>query len=80
MKDKTQKVLQQAFELSEEDRLHVIEQLLCSLDDGRTEESIDEEWAEEIRRRSQEIEAASTKTLTWSQVKKLAHDRIRKNV
>ena len=57
----------------------IVGELLDSLDHDKLEVDIDEQWASVIKRRSNEIEFGTVKSLTWSEVKAMTNARARKN-
>jgi putative addiction module component (TIGR02574 family) len=79
MKNKSKEIIEEVLALSENDRFDLIEQLLDSFEKEEDENTIDERWKAEILRRSQELESDSVKPISWSRVKKMAHDRSRQN-
>ncbi len=79
MNNKSKKILKEALTLSERDRAEVVEQLLMSFEIDEDQEKIDEDWRQEILRRSLEIEIGSVKPISWSKVKELTYERHSKN-
>jgi len=76
MKQSAKKILNAALGLPEPDRVKVAEQLLPTLE-GRPQKDADAAWAEEIERRTGEIEQGKVKPAPWSKVKKSAMRRAR---
>jgi len=61
-------VLDAALRLSEAERLQVAEALFATLE-SEPEPEVDAAWAEEIERRTQEIERGLVEPIPWSVVK-----------
>lgn len=76
MKQAAKKVLDAALELPESERTEVVEELLATLD-GETDEDVDAAWAEEIERRTREIEQGKVKPIPWAKVKQAVSRRSR---
>ena len=76
MKQSAKKILNAALGLPEPDRVKVAEELLATLE-GKPEKAVDAAWAEEIERRTGEIEHGKVKPVPWSKVKKSAMRRAR---
>ena len=76
MKQNAKKILNAALGLPEPDRVKVAEELLAALG-GEPQKGADAAWAEEIERRTREIEAGKVKPVPWSKVKKSAMRRAR---
>jgi putative addiction module component (TIGR02574 family) len=76
MKQSAKKILNAALGLPEPDRVKVAEELLATLE-GKPEKDTDAAWAEEIERRTGEIEQGKVKPIPWSNVKKSAMRRAR---
>jgi putative addiction module component (TIGR02574 family) len=76
MKQSAKKILNAALDLSEPDRVKVAEELLATLD-GKPQKAVDAAWAEEIERRTREIEQGKVKPVPWSTLKKSAMRRAR---
>jgi putative addiction module component (TIGR02574 family) len=68
MSPKANEVLEQALSLDEADRATVASALIESLE-GPADPNAEEAWSEEIRRRVQELEAGSVKSVPWSEVR-----------
>jgi len=76
MMQSAKKILNAALGLPEPDRVKVAEELLATLD-GKSQKDADAAWAEEIERRTGEIEHGKVKPVPWSKVKKSAMRRAR---
>ncbi len=63
-----EKLIEQVVNLPETDRVRVAEQVLASLD-GEADADAASAWAEEIARRSREIEQGTVQPIPWSEVK-----------
>jgi putative addiction module component (TIGR02574 family) len=61
-------VLDKALALSIEERGLLIDRLVESLDDGPPEEGVEAAWAEEIKRRVDDIRLGRVKTISSEQV------------
>ena len=61
-------VLDKALALSIEDRGLLIDRLVESLDDGPAEEGAEAAWADEIKRRVDDIRSGRVKTIPGEQV------------
>jgi putative addiction module component (TIGR02574 family) len=73
MTPQVSEVLEKALTLSTQDRGLLIGQLIESLDEGPAEEGVEEAWAEEIKRRVDDIRSGKVKTIPGEQVlRKLA--------
>ncbi len=79
MTDKSKRILEEAFSLSDDEKIEVVEKLLNSVELSE-DELIDEAWRNEIMRRSKEIELGTVKTLSWDEVKEMAYKRSRGDV
>lgn len=69
-------IVRDAIELSEPERLRVVERLLASLD-ARRERDIDAAWAREVEARSREIKQGVVRPLSWTQVRSRTRRRTR---
>ena len=76
MMQSAKKILNAALGLPEPDRVKVAEELLATLE-GKPQKAVDAAWAEEIERRTGEIEQGKVKPAPWSKVKKSAMQRAR---
>jgi len=68
MNPKVAEVLDKAMALSSDERGLLIDRLVESLDDAAPEEGLDEAWADEIRRRVDEIRFGKVKMIPGDQV------------
>jgi putative addiction module component (TIGR02574 family) len=68
MSQKVAEVLDKAMALSIDERGLLIDRLVESLDDAPPEEGVDEAWADEIKRRVDEIRAGKVKMIPGDQV------------
>jgi putative addiction module component (TIGR02574 family) len=63
-------VLEKALTLSTRDRGLLIDRLIESLDEGPAEEGVEEAWAEEIKRRVDDIRSGKVKMIPGEQVRR----------
>lgn len=70
-------VLEKALTLSTQDRGLLIDRLIASLDDGPAEEGVEEAWAEEIKRRVDDIRSGKAKMIPGEEVKRRLAARLR---
>jgi putative addiction module component (TIGR02574 family) len=68
MNPKLAEVLDKALELSSDERGLLIDRLVESLDDAPPDEGVDEAWADEIKRRVDEIRSGKVKMIPGEQV------------
>jgi putative addiction module component (TIGR02574 family) len=68
MTPQVSEVLEKALTLSTQDRGLLIDRLNESLDEGPAEEGVEEAWAEEIKRRVDDIRSGKVKTIPGEQV------------
>ena len=61
MTPQVSEVLEKALTLSPQERGLLIDRLVDSLDEGPAEEGVEEAWAEEIKRRVDDIRSAKSK-------------------
>ena len=61
-------LLEKALALSSHERGLLIDRLIESLDDAPAEEGVDEAWADEIKRRVDDIRSGKVKTIPGEQV------------
>lgn len=72
---RARRVLADAMDLSEDERLDVATELLASLDgpdDGRD----DDAWLAEIRRRAERVERGESQSVTWDEAKRRVLERL----
>ena len=68
MTPQVSEVLEKALTLSTQDRGLLIDRLIESLDEGPAEEGMEEAWAEEIKRRVDDIRAGKIKMIPGERV------------
>jgi len=68
MTPQVSEVLEKALTLSTQDRGLLIDRLIESLDEGPAEEGVEEAWAEEIKRRVDDIRSGKVKMIPGEQV------------
>jgi putative addiction module component (TIGR02574 family) len=68
MTPQVSELLQKALALSAQERGLLIDRLVESLDDEPAEEGVEEAWAEEIKRRVDDIRSGRVKTIPSEQV------------
>jgi len=68
MTPQVSEVLEKALTLSTQDRGLLIDRLIESLDEGPAEEGVEQAWAEEIKRRVDDIRSGRAKTIPGEQV------------
>lgn len=68
-------ILKAAFGLPEKKRIELIENLISSLE-PESDEEVDVLWAEEVERRSKEIEQSEVKAIPWAEVREKAKRRL----
>lgn len=81
MASTVESVLQEALKLPEEDRADIAARLIASLDAESTESRADVEgaWAAEIERRCDALDAGTTTTRSWEEVRRrIEADLLRK--
>jgi putative addiction module component (TIGR02574 family) len=61
-------VLEKALTLSTQERGLLIDRLIASLDDGATDEGVEQAWADEIKLRVDEIRSGKVETISGEQV------------
>jgi putative addiction module component (TIGR02574 family) len=69
-------IVRDAIELSEPERLRVVERLLASLD-AKRDRDVDAAWAEEVDARSREIKRGVVRPISWAKVRSRARRRAR---
>lgn len=75
MGPKAQKLLEAVLELPDDERADVAGALLESLD-GPAEEGAEEAWADEIKRRIEEVESGAVKTIPWAEARRRLHQTL----
>jgi putative addiction module component (TIGR02574 family) len=70
-------VLDKALALSVKDRGLLIDRLVESLDDGPAEEGVEEAWADEIKRRVDEVRSGKVETVPIEKIKERLNARRR---
>lgn len=68
MTPQVSEVLEKALTLSTQDRGLLIDRLIESLDEGPAEEGVEEAWAEEIKRRVDDIRSGKAKMIPGEEV------------
>lgn len=63
----TEELLAQALQLPRPERARVAEELLASLEE--TDEAVAEAWAEELDRRSRELDEGTVSPIPWERVR-----------
>ncbi len=76
MKQATKKILDAALKLPEKEKIQVIDELLAGIE-GEPDPDAETAWADEIARRTHEITQGTVKPVPWSEVKRLAAERLR---
>ena len=71
----TEKVLEAALALPDEERLELVEALAASLQ-PEDRAPFDESWREVIQRRSAELRSGAAKPVPWSEVKRQAWEKL----
>ena len=69
MSSETAHLFEQALRLPERERADLAAKLLDSLDPG-TEADVEKAWADEIKRRIDELDSGQTTTIPWEEVKR----------
>jgi putative addiction module component (TIGR02574 family) len=70
-------VLDKALALSVKERGLLIDRLVESLDDGPAEEGVEEAWADEIKRRVDEVRSGKVETVPIEKIKERLNARRR---
>jgi putative addiction module component (TIGR02574 family) len=65
-------ILERALDLSAQERGALIARLIDSLDDGPTEEGVEEAWATEIKRRVDDIRSGKARLIPEEEVRRPA--------
>jgi len=69
MTRKAQRVLEEGLTLRPEERADVAAILMESLDDS-VDEDVEQAWADELKRRIQEVESGAVETVPWSEARR----------
>ncbi len=77
MSQKVAEVLDKALEMSSDERGLLIGRLVESLDDAPPDEGVDEAWADEIKRRVDEIRTGKVKMIPGEEMQKWLSERLR---
>lgn len=77
MSPKVAEVLDKAMELTSHERGFLIDRLVESLDDGPADEGVDEAWADEIKRRIDDIRAGKVKMIPGEDMRHWLSERLR---
>jgi len=77
MTKRTQQVLREALQLPPRARADIAATLLHSLD-AAEDTDVEEAWADEIKRRMEDVEAGRVKLIPWETVKRRVQLRIRR--
>jgi putative addiction module component (TIGR02574 family) len=67
------RVLEDALELSPEERADLAATLLDSLEEAQ-DEGVEEAWAEEIARRIRDVESGAVQTIPWSEARRRLYE------
>jgi putative addiction module component (TIGR02574 family) len=78
MTPQVSEVLEKALTLSTQDRGLLIDRLIESLDDGPAEEGVEEAWAEEIKRRLDDVQSGRVKTIPAEQVLRRLNKKVQR--
>ncbi len=70
MTPEVSEVIEKALALSTQDRSLVIDRLIASLDEGPAEEGVEDAWAEEIKRRVDDIQSGRAKMMPGEEVRR----------
>lgn len=79
MNAKIQQLLDDALDLPAEDRVHLADLLLETVNPAHDERT-SPEWDAEIARRIQELDNGTAKTIPWEEVRRKLDERIRNYV
>jgi len=75
MTPQVSEVLEKALKLSTQERGLLIDRLIESLDEGPAEQGVEEAWADEIKRRVDDVRSGKVKMIPGEQVlRKLAKE------
>lgn len=75
--EKVAEVLDKAMALSIDERGLLIDRLVESLDDALSKEGVDEAWADEIKRRVDEIRTGKVKMIPGEEMQQWLSERLR---
>jgi putative addiction module component (TIGR02574 family) len=70
MTPQVSEVLKKALSLSPQERVLLIDRLVDSLDEGPSEEGVEEAWAEEIKRRVNDIRSGKVEMIPGEEVRR----------
>jgi len=73
MSSRFQRALEEALQLSDDERAELAARLLDSV--GESPEEVERAWVDEAQRRFVEIERGEVQTLPWAEVRKRVFDR-----
>jgi putative addiction module component (TIGR02574 family) len=68
MSPQASELLEKALALSAQDRGLIVDRLVKSLDEGPAEEGVEAAWADEIKRRVEEIQSGKAKMIPGEEV------------
>jgi putative addiction module component (TIGR02574 family) len=77
MSPKVAEVLDKALELSSHERGLLIDRLVESLDEAPRDEGVDAAWADEIKRRVDEIRSGKVKMIPGEEARQWLSERLR---
>jgi putative addiction module component (TIGR02574 family) len=77
MSPKVAEVFDKAMELSSHERGYLIDRLVESLDDGPADEGVEEAWADEIKRRVDDIRSGKVKMIPGEEMQQWLSERLR---
>jgi putative addiction module component (TIGR02574 family) len=77
MSPKVAEVFDKAMELSSHERGYLIDRLVESLDDGPADEGAEEAWADEIKRRVDDIRSGKVKMIPGEEMQQWLSERLR---
>jgi putative addiction module component (TIGR02574 family) len=77
MSPKVAEVLDKAMALTSHERGLLIDRLVESLDDAPSDEGVDEAWADEIKRRVDEIRSGKVKMIPGEEMQQWLSERLR---
>ena len=76
MTPQVSEVLERALMLSTQERGLLIDRLIESLDEGPPEEGVEEAWAEEIKRRVDDIRSGKVEMIPGQEIRRRLADRL----